>query len=98
MATKKNATTATTAAKNAPAKTARKMSALDAAAKLLATADSPMTAKEIVDALAERKMWTSPGGKTPDATMHAAISREIAKKGDDARFRKVGRGQFETNS
>ena len=39
-------------------------------------------------------LW-SPGGKTPHATLYAAIIREIAKKGKDARFKKVARGQFQ---
>ena len=34
-------------------------------------------------------------GKTPEATLYAAMTREIAKKGDAARFRKADRGLFE---
>ncbi len=33
-------------------------------------------------------------GKTPAATLYAAIVCEIAAKGKDARFHKTGRGQF----
>ncbi len=73
---------------------AERPSALNAAAEVLADADTPMTAPQLVAAMAERKLWTSPGGKTPGATLHAAISKEIATKGTASRFRKVGRGLF----
>ena len=36
--------------------------------------------------------WTSPGGKTPDATLYSAILREIDTKGAEARFVKTERG------
>ncbi len=72
----------------------KRVSALDAAAQVLADAGQPMRAKEMIDAMAERGLWSSPGGKTPEATLYAAIIREIATKGDAARFRKVERGQF----
>lgn len=87
-------TPAKTTVKKTPAKPAKKLSALDAAAKLLAEVGTPMTAKEIIETLAARKMWTSPGGKTPEATLYAAIAREIAKKEAESRFQKVDRGQF----
>ena len=44
--------------------------------------------------MAKRGLWSSPNGKTPEATLYAAILREIGTKGDAARFRKVERGQF----
>jgi len=72
----------------------KRVSALDAAAQVLADAGQPMRAKEMIAAMAERGLWSSPGGKTPEATLYAAIIREIATKGDAARFRKVERGQF----
>ena len=37
-------------------------------------------------------------GKTPHATLYAAMLREIAKKGDAARFRKADRGLFEAGA
>jgi len=49
----------------------------------------------LVAAMAERGLWTSPNGKTPHATLCAAMMREARDKGDAARFRKVDRGQFE---
>ncbi len=72
----------------------RRPGALTTAAQVLAEASAPMTAKQLIATMAERGLWSSPNGKTPEATLHAAITREIAKKGDAARFRKVGAGQF----
>lgn len=72
-----------------------KTSAMQAA--LIVLKDAPpegMSAKDMVDAMAGRKLWTSPGGKTPEASLYASIIREIAKKGNEARFRKVSRGRF----
>ena len=39
--------------------------------------------------------FTMTSGKTPSATLYAAIIREISKKGKDARFAKVDRGRFQ---
>jgi len=47
--------------------------------------------------MAAKKYWTSPGGLTPDATLSAAIQREISLKGKESRFRKADRGLFELN-
>jgi len=77
---------------SAPA--ARYVSALDAAAQVLCNASVPMSAKEIVVAMAAEGLWSSPNGKTPDQTLHAAIGREIRAKGVNSRFAKVARGRF----
>jgi hypothetical protein len=82
------------AAKTAAAPQAKKLSALDAAAKVLAETDQPMTCQELIAAMAEKGYWTSPAGKTPAATLYAAVTREITAKGKAARFQKVDRGQF----
>jgi hypothetical protein len=71
-----------------------KMSALDAAAKVLAEEGRPMTAKELIEAMAAKGYWTSPGGKTPEATLSAALGTEINKKGDASRFAKPAPGKF----
>jgi len=72
-----------------------RLSAVKAAVTVLADAPPEgMSAKQMVEAMAEAKLWTSPGGKTPEASLYASIIREIERKGDDARFRKVGRGRF----
>ncbi len=73
----------------------KRVSALDAAATVLKKAGKPMHAQELIAAMAEQGLWTSPGGKTPHATLYAAMMREERDKGSAARFRKVDRGQFE---
>ncbi|MBM4017153.1 MAG: hypothetical protein FJ288_02305 [Planctomycetes bacterium] len=73
---------------------AGRMSGLDAAAKVLAEASQPMNAKAMVEAMLAKGYWAS-GGKTPWATIFAAVIREIAAKGEKARFRKTARGMFE---
>jgi len=65
---------------------------LDYAAEILAKAKEPMSCKDIVEK-AQAAGWTT-SGKTPHATLYAAIIREISKKGKDARFEKVDRGRF----
>jgi hypothetical protein len=102
MATRKNATAtkknaskpakkqATTATKNsAPTK----MSQIQAAIAVLKKARKPMNCKEMVEAMESQKLWSSPGGKTPHATLYASILRDIGQ-GADARFKKIDRGQF----
>ena len=56
-----------------------------------------MSAREMIKAMAEQGLWTSPGGKTPDATLYSAITREVSAKGADSRFQKTGRGRFASN-
>jgi hypothetical protein len=107
MATKKTTkkpAAAKTKTKPAPSKKGkprggkpRKLSALDAAAQVLAASKEPMNAKEMIDAMAAKKLWTSPGGKTPHATLYSAMLRELATKGKDARFKKTDRGHFAAN-
>jgi hypothetical protein len=80
--------------KAAKAPRPKKVSALDAAAQVLAKAKQPMRAKELMEQMAAEGLWTSPGGKTPEATLYAAMLREIGKKGEDSRFQKVDRGAF----
>lgn len=95
--TKKTGTKAKTAkpAKASP-KNSGKLSCLDAAAKVLGEKKEPMTTKEMIEAMAARKYWTSPGGKTPSATLYSAILRELGK-GKESRFKKTERGKFALN-
>jgi hypothetical protein len=72
----------------------RKLSALDAAAMVLGEAGQPMTCPEMIDAMAAKGYWTSPGGQTPAATLYSAILREPTTKGPEARFVKTERGKF----
>jgi hypothetical protein len=73
-----------------------RLSALDAAAQVLARSAQPMRAQDLITAMAKRGLWQSPRGKTPHATLCAAMLREIAEKGKEARFQKVERGMFAT--
>jgi len=93
---KKAAPKAKAAGANGDAK-GKKLSAIDAAAKVLTDTKQAMNAKELVEAMAAKKLWTSPGGKTPHATLYSAILREINTKGNDARFKKTERGKFAAN-
>ena len=109
-AVKKNSSTKTPAKKTASRMTAkatkktkdskkkklRKPSGLDAAAQVLTKAKEPMRCKDIVDAMLSKGLWTT-SGKTPHATIYAAIIREISKKGKEARFKKTDRGLFTVN-
>jgi hypothetical protein len=72
----------------------KKLSALDAAAKVLQEAGQPMNCQEMIAAMAAKGYWSSPAGKTPAATLYAAILRETKIKGNQARFQKTARGQF----
>lgn len=81
-------------AKPAPAAPAKKLSQIQAALEVLKTATEPMTCKQMVEAMAERKLWASPGGKTSEATLYASLLRELAMKGDAARFVKASPGRF----
>jgi hypothetical protein len=76
---------------------AKKLSALDAAAQVLAEAGEPMNTRQMIEVMAAKKLWTSPGGKTPHATLYSAILRELNEKGKDARFTKTERGKFAAN-
>jgi hypothetical protein len=88
-------TSAPKAAKNPKAGTGdKKMSALDAAAKLLAETGDPMNCQDLIKGMADKGYWTSPGGLTPQATLYSAILRELKTKGNEARFRKVEKGRF----
>jgi hypothetical protein len=73
----------------------KRISGLDLAAKVLAEARRPLPAKDITELVLAAGWKTN--GKTPHATLYAAMIREIAKKGKDARFVKTDRGLFAAN-
>jgi hypothetical protein len=81
-----------------PAKTKlakhKRLSALDAAAKVLGETGEPMTSREMIETMSKKGYWSSPNGQTPEATLYAAMIREISKKGKTSRFAKVERGKF----
>jgi hypothetical protein len=72
----------------------KKLSALDAAAKVLQEAGRPLNCPDLIAAMAAKGYWSSPAGKTPASTLYAALLREIKTKGKQARFQKAARGQF----
>ncbi len=87
----------TRAAKTRPADAAAKagkLSALDAAAQVLAEEGRTMGCPEMIAAMAAKGYWTSPGGKTPAATLYSALLNETRTKGTQSRFIKTGRGTF----
>jgi hypothetical protein len=91
-ATKTTAKTARAKKSGAKARATKRASGLDLAAKMLADSKEPLNAKDITERVIKAGWKTS--GKTPHATLYAAIVREITKKGKDARFVKRDRGLF----
>lgn len=71
----------------------KKLSQFQAAIRVLADAGEPMTCKAMVETMNANGLWTSPGGKTPEATLYSSILRDT-RKGKDAQFRKADRGLF----
>jgi hypothetical protein len=63
-----------TKAKKANEPKAKKPSALDAALRVLEDAGQPMTCPEMIEAMATKGYWTSPGGKTPAATLYTVVT------------------------
>ena len=99
--TSKRTTTKETVDEAAPPKpeidknpTDTQLSAIDAAARVLEESDEPLNTKQMIKVMAEKGYWTSPGGKTPHATLYSAILREINAKGSESRFIKSERGKF----
>ena len=84
----------TKAPKAKPEPKQKKLSALDAAAKVLVEQGKPLNCQEMIDEMSRKKYWTSAKGLTPHSTLYAAILREIKVKGKDARFQKTERGKF----
>lgn len=76
----------------------KRLSALDAAVKVLGETNAPLNCRQMIEAMTQKGYWQpAHAGKTPANTLHAAIGTEIKKKGPAARFQKVGRGQFALN-
>ena len=72
----------------------KKVSAIDAAARVLQEKGEALNCKEMIDAMAAKGYWTSPGGQTPHATLYSAILREMKVKAKESRFKKSERGKF----
>ena len=87
-------TTAENANKTIGSKAKAKMSQMAAAERVLAEAGEPMNCQQMVEAMTKKRLWKSPGGKTPHATLYASLFRHIRKHGKDTRFKKTDRGMF----
>lgn len=74
-----------------------KLSILNAAVEIMKGAKEPLTVKEITRAVFEKGLAAS-NGRTPHATLSAAMGREITAKGAESRFRRAERGRFELNA
>ena len=53
---------------------------------MLGETGQPMSCQELIKVMADKKLWTCQGGKTPQATLYSAILREINAKGGESRF------------
>jgi hypothetical protein len=80
------------APKGAAAKPHKKLSGLDAAAKVLTESKEPLNSTTIAEKAIAAGWKTN--GATPHATLYAAMIREIATKGRESRFKKTERGMF----
>jgi len=72
----------------------KKLSAIDAAVKVLGESGQAMNCQELIAAMAAKGYWASPSGKTPASTLYASILRELKVRGAQARFQKTDRGKF----
>jgi hypothetical protein len=93
---KKATAKSTSTAKSTAETQEKKLSGLDAAARVLKEKGVAMTCQEMIGEMAAKGYWSSPNGKTPAATLSSAILREITTKGDAARFMKAAPGRFAT--
>jgi len=73
----------------------KKLSLLDAAAKVLET-EAPLNAKELVAKAVAAGLWIPTAAKTPEQSLYSAIFREITGK-ENPRFKRssVKKGSFE---
>lgn len=74
----------------------RKLTGLDAAAKVLAEVGTPLKCTEIVERALKQGYWQT-NGQTPSATLYSAMLREINVKGKDSRFQRTDKGTFALN-
>ena len=74
----------------------KKLSLLNAAARVLAACRTPMNCKEMIAKAVEMGLWTPTGAKTPEQTLYSGIFREI-KSTEEPRFKKseTRKGSFE---
>lgn len=70
----------------------KKPNLLDAAAKVIRGLKTPISAPDILERIEKQKLWKSPKGKTPTATLATAIAREIGVP--KPRFKRAGKGLY----
>jgi exosome complex RNA-binding protein Csl4 len=70
------------------------MCQMAAAERVLAEVGEPLNSQAMVKAMSVNGYWSSPGGKTPAATLYASLLRHIQKHGKAARLVKTDRGLF----
>lgn len=75
------------------ASASKPLSGLEAAVIVLREASAPLNANDLVGLMLKRGLWKTEG-KTPAATIFAAMSREIQSKGLASRFLKAEPGRF----
>lgn len=75
---------------------AKKLSLLDAAAKVLET-EAPLNAKELVAKAVAAGLWIPTAAKTPEQSLYSAIFREIASKEVPRIVKAEVRGKFKLN-
>ncbi len=73
------------------------MKTLEAAAAVLEDAGGSLHYKEITKLMLGRKEWST-SSKSPERTLYASISGDIAKRGSGSRFAHVGPGLFALSS
>ena len=69
------------------------MNVREAAIRVLQKAGEPLRSKEITNRILEAKLWES-DGKTPEATVNAALAVDIKRNGDQSSFVRVSPGVF----
>jgi hypothetical protein len=65
-----------------PSEKVHKLSALDAAAKILSETGQSMICAELIAAMAAKGYWSSPKYKTPASALYAAVQRELQSRGE----------------
>lgn len=73
------------------------MTVLEAALQVLAEAGGPLHCEEIARRLQEQGLWRS-AGNTPAATVRAALSVEVQRRGPMARLKRIGKGVYALNA
>lgn len=77
-----------------PTAATTRLSALDAALRVLAESEQAMNCQELIAAMAAKNYGSSPKGRTPAATLYACFLREMKSEGEKARMVKTTRGTF----